>query len=160
MRPFRPVSRFSGLWLLLAALPLRAAAELPAGTAPAAEAPAVPAAEAVAPAEAPTPPETSSATPPPAESPGPVEGTKLLFLRLNLRIKRIEQELMNPDAAPLVEHLTVAGDLLTQLRGRFLTDDEALRADRAEQYLQELMRDYAGRQAAVAPTASSDRRRR
>lgn len=89
-------------------------------------------------------PDSAPPSPPPAPLPvsNPVEGTKLLFLRLQLRTKRIEQELLTMTPEGLMEHLGVASQLLRQLRERPLADDEDLRAQRTEEYLQQLVERY------------------
>lgn len=101
-------------------------------------------------------PEAPPAEPPAMPPSRPVIGTKLLFLRLNLRIKQVEQELLAISADELLVHLAVAGDLLRQLRSRYLTDDELAKADRSEQYLQSLTERYVllARPAAESPAAA------
>lgn len=71
-----------------------------------------------------------------------VEGTKLLFLRLNLRIKLIERDFVDLSPEQFNEHLTVAASLLQQLNDRPMIDEEVVRADRAAQYLQSLVGTY------------------
>lgn len=71
-----------------------------------------------------------------------VEGTKLLFLRLNLRIKLIERDFVDLTPEQFNEHLTVAASLLQQLNDRPMIDEEVARADRAAQYLQNLVGTY------------------
>lgn len=71
-----------------------------------------------------------------------VEGTKLLFLRLNLRIKLIEHNFVDLTPEQFNEHLTVAGSLLQQLNDRPMIDEEVARVDRAAQYLQNLVGTY------------------
>jgi hypothetical protein len=71
-----------------------------------------------------------------------VEGTKLLFLRLNLRIKLIEHNFVDLTPEQFNEHLTVAASLLQQLNDRPMIDEEVARADRAAQYLQNLVGTY------------------
>lgn len=80
-----------------------------------------------------------------------VEGTKLLFLRLNLRIKLVEQELLSMSPDRLLEHMGVASDLLAQLRSRQLEDAEIARADNMEQYLQFLAESYVQLHTGKAP---------
>ncbi|MDM4772273.1 hypothetical protein [Solimonas sp. SE-A11] len=152
---------FAALIALAASAPLSAA-----GTADAPEtavaAPAEPATgPALAPEEAPAPPEAPAAEAPstagtaPEAAPSPaaepstaaaperkLEGTKLLFLRMNLRIKLVEQELLSMSPDRLLEHMGVASDLLAQLRSRQLEDAEIARADSMEQYLQFLAESY------------------
>ena len=80
-----------------------------------------------------------------------VEGTKLLFLRLNLRIKLVEQELLSMGPDRLLEHMGVASDLLAHLRSRPLEDAEIARADSMEQYLQFLSESYVQLHTGKAP---------
>lgn len=109
-----------------------------------------------APAQPPAAAESPAAAAPTAPVARPVEGTKLLFLRLNLRTKLMEQELLTMPPERMLEHLSVASDLLGQLRRRRLTDDEQSRADRNEQYLQLLTERYVllGQAEAEAPPAA------
>ena len=113
----------------------------------------VPAAEA-APATEPAP-ETAPTTAPPPSPAAPqareVEGTKLLFLRMNLRIKLVEQELLSMSPDRLLEHMEVASDILAQLRSRPLEEPEIARADSMEQYLQFLAESYVQLHTGKAP---------
>jgi len=115
----------------------------------------------IAPDLAAAPPEAAAAATPATPVARPVAGTKLLFLRLNLRTKLMEQELLTMPPERMLEHLGVASDLLGQLRQRRLTEDEQARADRNEQYLQLLTERYvllgqgeAEPAAAVEPAAA------
>ena len=104
------------------------------------------------PAPATPPPPGPAATAEPLGEPAPagagqpgerqVEGTKLLFLRLNLRIKLIERDFVDLTPEQFNEHLTVAASLLQQLNDRPMIDEEVARADRAAQYLQNLVGTY------------------
>jgi len=88
---------------------------------------------------------TAPAATPAGVGPAPerqVEGTKLLFLRLNLRIKLIEHNFVDLTPEQFNEHLTVAASLLQQLNDRPMIDEEVARADRAAQYLQNLVGTY------------------
>lgn len=163
-----PARLFAALIALAACGPLLAAgtAEAPETTA---AAPAEPAAEpTTAPEAAPAQPEApaseapavvetaSGAAPANTAEPSPaaqreVEGTKLLFLRLNLRIKLVEQELLSMSPDRLLEHMGVASDLLAQLRSRQLEDAEIARADSMEQYLQLLAESYVQLHTGKAP---------
>lgn len=97
-----------------------------------------------APATPPPPGPADTAEPPGDPAPGErqVEGTKLLFLRLNLRIKLIERDFVDLTPEQFNEHLTVAASLLQQLNDRPMIDEEVARADRAAQYLQNLVGTY------------------
>ena len=121
----------------------------PAEAPPAAEAPAAePAAD--TPAEPDSSPAPAAAEPafeipdtrPPKPRARKMEGTQLLFLRLTLRIKMVEQELLEMSPDRLLEHMQAATDVLEQLRSQRLDDNEIARADRAEEYLQHLTELY------------------
>ncbi|AXQ30301.1 hypothetical protein D0B54_17200 [Solimonas sp. K1W22B-7] len=134
-----------------AALPAAETAD-PAAAAPVAEAPQAPETPAATPAEpdlplpppgpAPAVPEAEAAAVTAAAALPPVFGNRVLFLRLTLRIKLVEQELLDMSPERLLEHMGAASELLEQLRSRGLDEDEAARADRAEQYLQSLTERY------------------
>jgi hypothetical protein len=101
-------------------------------------------------------PSAQAAEPDPGQGTTPesgrqIQGTRLLFLRLAMRTKRVEQDLLDAPPEALLQHLAVAADLLAQLRRQPLTDDESLRADRAEQYLQRLVEQYSERQRPPQP---------
>ena len=87
-----------------------------------------------------------------------VEGTRLLFLRLNLRIKLVEQELLSMGPDRLLEHMGVASDLLAQLRSRPLEEPEIARADNMEQYLQFLTEQYVQLHGGKAPKKKKGRK--
>lgn len=126
---------------------------MPAGPQP-------PAAEVPATADAPT--EAAPAVEPPAPAAArerEVEGTKLLFLRMTLRIKLVEQELLSMSPDRLLEHMGAAADLLDQLRSRPLEEPEIARAESMEQYLQFLAESYVQLHAGNSPKKPKKRRK-
>jgi hypothetical protein len=150
-----PLRRLFALLALSACAPLLAASPeaLPAAEPlPAAEAPVAEMAVEAPVAADNTPVETPAAAPapvfeitairPPKSGARTVQGTQLLFLRLTLRMKLVEQELLDMSPDQLLEHMRAATDILDQLRSRRLDDNEIARADRAEEYLQYLAEVY------------------
>jgi hypothetical protein len=160
-----PARLLAALIALAACGPLRAAetAAPPPEAAEAASPEARAAQEEARPEAAPAGPEAAVADAPPeaavaAEAPAPagarereVEGTRLLFLRMTLRIKLVEQELLSMSPDRLLEHMGVAADLLEQLRSRPLEEPEIARADSMEQYLQFLTESYVQLHNGKAP---------
>lgn len=140
-----PLRRLFALLALSACAPLLAAGPetLPAAEPlPAAEAPAAKAAAEAPAAAAAEPAFEIPAIRPPKSGARTVQGTQLLFLRLTLRMKLVEQELLDMSPDRLLEHMQAATDILEQLRSRRLDDNEISRADRAEEYLQYLTEVY------------------
>ncbi len=99
----------------------------------------------------PAAPQSAAAVDAPGAAPAPaaaqpadptVIGTRVLFLRLTLRIKRVEQELLEMSPERLLEHMGEASELLEQLRSRGLDENDTARADRMEEYLQSLSESY------------------
>ena len=176
-----PARLLAALIALAASAPLLAAENVPLTEAPLAESAGGPA-EALpgpenppeaaeppptdAPAAADAAPDAQAAAQPGNEPPAPaatqpereVEGTRLLFLRLNLRIKLVEQELLSMGPDRLLEHMGVASDLLAQLRSRPLEEPEIARADNMEQYLQFLTEQYVQLHGGKAPKKKKGRK--
>lgn len=125
---------------------------------PPAEAPQAPDTPPAAAPPAPVPPEPEPPAPAAAKPEREVEGTRLLFLRLNLRIKLVEQELLSMGPDRLLEHMGVASDLLAQLRSRPLEEPEIARADNMEQYLQFLTEQYVQLHGGKAPKKKKGRK--
>lgn len=125
-----PSSTRPTLFAALLALPALALAQAPVAPSP---------------ADGDSPAATAGTEMPPGIGTAPerkVEGTKLLFLRLNMRIKLIEHNFVDLTPEQFNEHLTVAASLLQQLNDRPMIDEEVARADRAAQYLQNLVGTY------------------